>query len=151
MWSAPKQPFVLPVRIRNFEDLYKDNVNTDKDASTFEESPAIEIRKKSEERINRLAEELLVKMKETSLNILEFKEEDLTGIYYGQLFYLLKDVKKLEEFKDEVRPEEQLFIPVLSKLFDSEIVIKKGKHSQKGIVDYYCAPTEKWKATLCNE
>ena len=22
MWSAPKQPFVLPVRVRNFEDIY---------------------------------------------------------------------------------------------------------------------------------
>jgi hypothetical protein len=28
MWSAPKQPFVLPVRIRDFESIYKKNVRT---------------------------------------------------------------------------------------------------------------------------
>src|SRR5207247_338485 len=29
MWSAPKQPFVLPVRVRSFEDAYSCNVNKD--------------------------------------------------------------------------------------------------------------------------
>ena len=39
MWSAPKQPFVLPVRIRSFEDLYKENVNLN--AESYEGSPGI--------------------------------------------------------------------------------------------------------------
>jgi hypothetical protein len=29
MWSAPHQPFVLPVRIRSFEDMYQQHVNAD--------------------------------------------------------------------------------------------------------------------------
>ena len=35
MWSAPKQPFVLPVRIRNFEELYKKNISKNKRAVSF--------------------------------------------------------------------------------------------------------------------
>ena len=72
MWSAPKQPFVLPVRIRSFEDLYKENVNLN--AESYEGSPALEIRKKSEERYDQLAKELLI-MRRKILSTLEFKEK----------------------------------------------------------------------------
>ena len=48
MWSAPKQPFVLPVRIRNFEELYGKNVNAN--TKSFEKSAATEIKKKSDKR-----------------------------------------------------------------------------------------------------
>lgn len=51
MWSAPKQPFVLPVRIRNFEELYKEGIIEDKTAEPFEDSPAIEIRKQTDEHL----------------------------------------------------------------------------------------------------
>jgi len=145
MWSAPKQPFVLPVRIRNFEELYEKNVVTDENAEPFEKSPASEIRKKAEERDEKLARALLEKMKESSLSKKEFKEEGLTGIYYGQLFYLIQEVKKLEEFSDEVRKEDQLFLPVLSKLFNCKVVIRKEQHKDKGQVDFYCVPTKNWE------
>lgn len=144
MWSAPKQPFVLPVRIRSFETLYENNVVTDKAASPFDESPAVEIRKKSEERNEQLAEVLLSEMKNTTLSTSTFDDENLTGIYYGQLYHLMKNVKDQEQFNDEVRREDQLYIPVLMKLFDCNIVVRKGKHAQKGKTDYYCAPTDKW-------
>lgn len=144
MWSAPKQPFVLPVRIRSFEALYENNVVTDKAASPFDESPAVEIRKKSEERNEQLAEVLLSEMKNTTLSTITFDDENLTGIYYGQLYHLMKNVKDKEQFNDEVRREDQLYIPVLMKLFDCNIVVRKGKYAQKGKTDYYCAPTDKW-------
>ncbi|HEY4196064.1 MAG TPA: DUF87 domain-containing protein, partial [Mucilaginibacter sp.] len=64
MWSAPKQPFVLPVRIKSFEALYKQYVNKDTTAETFKNSVAIEIRKKSESRNNDLAQALFEKLKE---------------------------------------------------------------------------------------
>ena len=79
----------------------------------------------------------------TTLSIHEFKE-GVTGIYYGQLFYLMKEVKKISEFEDETRSEDQLYIPVLKKLFDSEITIHQGRYSDKGLRDYYCTSTEKW-------
>ncbi len=151
MWSAPKQPFVLPVRIRNFEELYESNVVTGKDVSSYDESPAVEIRKKSEERNEQLAEVLLSEMKNTTLSTIAFSDENLTGIYYGQLYHLMKNVKEQEQFDDEVRREDQLFIPVLMKLFDCNIVVRKGEHAQKGKTDYYCAPTDKWTEKLGTE
>lgn len=145
MWSAPKQPFVLPVRIRSFEALYKKNVNKDSSAEAFEGSAATEIRKKSESRNNDLAQALFEKLKEKLASsksaIMDFSEDGLTGIYYGQLYYLVKEVKE-KSFPDEARKEDQLYIPVLEKLFDSAVKVKRGQHPSKGVVDYYCVPTD---------
>ena len=58
-------------------------------------------------------------------------------------YHLFKEV--LELFKDEVRKEDQLYIPVLSKLFGCDITIMQGEHASKGLRDYYCVPTAKWK------
>lgn len=151
IWSAPKQPFVLPVRIRSFEALYKQYVNNDLTAETFEHSAAIDIRKKSESRNNDLAQALFEKLKEkmsaSKSAILEFAKEGLTGIYYGQLYYLVKEVKE-QSFPDEARKEDQLYIPLLEKLFDSKVFVKKGQHPVKGQVEYYCVLTERWNSTL---
>ena len=81
-------------------------------------------------------------MKKNKLSTLEFKDNTV-GIYYGQLFYFIKEVKKLDQFKDEIRKEDQLYEPVLSKLFDCEIIIQKGTHSKAGESDYYCVPQVK--------
>lgn len=151
MWSAPKQPFVLPVRIRDFEALYKKNVVHEKNTPPFNESPAIEIRKKSEERNEKLAEALFDEMRNASLSLQEFEDKTLIGIYFGQLFVFIKKIKEREEFKDEVRNESQLFIPILSKVFDCEIVIRRGKHSTKGTADYYCVPTINWSSKFASE
>jgi DNA helicase HerA-like ATPase len=151
MWSAPKQPFVLPVRIRNFELLYKKNVIKDENAEPYNDSPAIAIRKKSEERNEKLADALLEEMKNSTLATLDFNEGSLIGLYFGQLFVFLKKIKEQEEFNDEVRNENQLFIPVLSKLFDCDIEIHRGKHPTKGTADYYCVPKDKWVAKIHKE
>lgn len=150
MWSAPKQPFILPVRIRDFEALYGQNVVTDKSAPHFAKSPASEIREESEERDEKLAEALLEEMKGTNLSksTKEFKDDDLTGIFSGRLFYLFEDVKKRDEFLDELRESNQLFKPILSKLFNCDVTIKKGNHPTKGKADYYCVPSHKWNEIL---
>ena len=150
MWSAPKQPFVLPVRIRNFETLYKEHISTDQSAEAQRSSAAVEIKEKSEKRDSELAEELekLLKNKQ-NLSLSKFKQNSLTGIYRGQLYYLIQEVKQLEQFKDsELRTEEQLYIPVLSKLFGCEVEIKQGDHSTRGKVDYYCVSSEKWQKKI---
>ena len=154
MWSAPKQPFVLPVRIRDFEMLYKDKVVIDSNTEPLEVPVASRIKKKSEERDKQLADALLEKMKDAkmnrSLSSKDFPDNRLTGIYFGQLFIFLQNVKKLDDFKDEIRDANELLNPILSKLFGSEITIKKGEHPSKGSVDYYCVPTEKWQQVLGN-
>ena len=144
MWSAPKQPFVLPVRIRSFEELYRQNVTCDdKHTEPLDESPAKRIREKSETRDVKLAEALHEKMKKESKPF-EFKEQAETGIYSGRLYYFMKEVKELNEFKDEIRSEDDLYMPILTKLFDSKITIRKGEHPTRGLQDYYCVSTEKW-------
>jgi len=148
MWSAPKQPFVLPVRVRNFENLYKKHIETGEDATPFKKSAAVEIKEKSEERENQMAKELLSLLKKERISILELPEESLTGIYQGQLYYFVKKIKELPDFQDEMKSEDQLYIPLLSKIFECEIECRESEHPKKGKQNYYWIPTEKWKAKL---
>lgn len=147
MWSAPKQPFVLPVRIRSFEELYSKSVNKKKDAKTFIKSAAIEIRKKAEARNKALAEALRQKMKGVKLNLKDF-DPDLLGIYDGQLYMILKEVKSLDDFKDEFRGENELKPIILSLLLGCQISIHKGDVPGKGTVNFYCAPKSNWEKAL---
>ena len=147
MWSAPKQPFVLPVRIRSFEGLYSNYVNKKKDAPTFSKSAAIEIRKKAEARNKALAEALRTKMKTGKLNLKEF-EPDLQGIYEGQLYMILKDIKGMDVFKDEFRGENELKTVVLGLLLECPIIIQKGDIKDKPGVNFYCAPKINWEKAL---
>jgi hypothetical protein len=108
MWSAPKQPFVLPVRIRSFEELYSKTVNKSKDATPFEKSAAKEIRKKSEARNKALAKALQVKLKDNKSKLSgKSFDEDVWGIYDGQLYMILKDIKQMVDFQDEFRSENE--------------------------------------------
>ena len=139
MWSAPKQPFVLPVRIRNFEELYGENVNAN--TKSFEKSAATEIKKKSDKRDKELAQALLEKMKSERLST--YDKSDQRGIYYGQLYFFMKNIK--EQFEDEMRTEEQLYKPILEIVFDHPVEREKGEHSQRGSQDYYYVPIKVWK------
>ena len=143
MWSAPKQPFVLPVRVRNFEELYGTNVKSSENEPAYQNPPAKIFREKANQRFKELSEALYEIMKKNKLSIHEF-EDDTIGIYYGQLFYLIQEVKKLEQFKDEIRKEDQLYEPVLSNLFNCKVIIQKGIHSKAGESDFYCVPKTKW-------
>ena len=88
MWSAPKQPFVLPVRIRNFEELYGENVN--ENTEYFDKSAAIKIKKKSEKYDKELAEELFKIMKRDINKLSLDRQSKETGIYYGQLYQFFR-------------------------------------------------------------
>ena len=145
MWSAPKQPFVLPVRIRDFEEKYGENVGTNMEP--FKGSAAIEIKKKSDERDEELAQVLLQIMQNPSQSLSTYydKSEEWIGIYYGQLFVFFNKLKKEERFKDDTRSEEQLYKPVLEKLFEYTVDVKKGEHPRRGLQDYYGVPLKIWK------
>ncbi|MDX2282575.1 MAG: DUF87 domain-containing protein [Bacteroidia bacterium] len=150
MWSAPKQPFVLPVRVKSFESLYETGVETDPDALAFEDSPAVEIRRKAEEGLEKLAQFLLLQLKHEStiLSAQSFPEGDLVGIYYGQLFHLMKQVLAEPDFQDEIRPPDQLYEPILAKIFDCVVVQRTGEHPKKGRKAYYCVPASNWKRVM---
>jgi len=151
MWSAPKQPFVLPVRIRDFEKLYGKNVNRNSKSSSFVNSAAKIIKENSEARDKALAEALRVKIQEnrSKLSIKEI-DDDICGIYDGQLFYYLQDIKKNDAFKDEYRKENELKLPIMKIMLNCDVFIRQSEHSNKdkGLVDFYCAPKTNWKKII---
>jgi hypothetical protein len=145
MWSAPKQPFVLPVRIRDFESLYKENIINNKEESEYLNSPAKKIFMKYNERIEKMANSLKEKLieKKAILSTMKF-DNDLFGIYDGQLYYLIKEIK--EEFPEEFRSENELKPILLKHLLGTELIIRKAVHPEKKIeVDYLCGPSANWK------
>lgn len=149
MWSAPKQPFVLPVRIRSFEELYMKNVSTDSSASIYKMSPAIAIKKKAEERDTAFAVALKAKLQDPSATLALHKfENNLTGIYGGQLFMLIKQIKESPEFQDELRSENVLKPLILGRVLDYEIIISKAPHKSNNNADFYCAPQTNWNNVL---
>lgn len=149
MWSAPKQPFVLPVRIRSFEELYAKFVNKKKDEKPFEKSAAKEIKRKSENRNKALAEALQTKLKENKSKLSgKTFENDLCGIYDGQLYIFLNEIKQIEIFKDEYRTENELKKVILETLLGCEITIIESDYKDKGVVKFYCAPKVNWEKIL---
>ena len=147
MWSAPKQPFVLPVRIRSFEELYSKNINKDRNAAPFEKSAAKSIKEKAEERNIELAVSLRKKIIEnkSSLKLLSF-DNDLQGIYEGQLYTYLKQILEEPAYKDEYRKENDLKLPIIKMALNTDdVIIEKGKHEKKdGMVNYFCSKKENW-------
>ena len=146
MWSAPKQPFVLPVRIRSFEELYSQNINKDKNAKPFDKSAAKSIREKANARDIALSEALKTKIKkESSIQKLKQCDNNLLGIYDGQLFVFIKQILETDAFKDEYRKEDEFKLPLLKAIFNSDdITICKGEHEKKGQVNYFCTSKENW-------
>lgn len=137
MWSAPKQPFVLPVRIRNFEQLYFQNIKPGKNEPEYKNSPAIEIKRKSEERLNKMA----IDLRHTIINNkskLSHKQfgDGMFGINGGQLYYFIIEIKP----EDEFRSENQLKYLLLEKILDCDIETRKD-----GDKEYFCAPYDVWK------
>jgi len=148
MWSAPKQPFVLPVRIRSFEEFYTQNIDKDKNKEPFPKSAAKVIKENSEARDKSLAEALLAKIKGKK-PIIKPLDNDISGIYDGQLYYLFKEILETDMFKSEHRKEDELKLPVLKIMLNTDdVFIKKGEHEKYGLVNYYCTHKDNWDKIL---
>jgi hypothetical protein len=161
MWSAPLQPFVLPVRIRSFESLYKkyivkeDNPQSNK---KYENSPAMLVVKRTNERIKLMAEEVFKvissEFRNNKFKTQDFNDKNKTGILKGRLYYIVHDIKEKEEFKNEIRKEDDLYKPLFSCIFDcteDEIEILQGQHFMNGkdeIKPFVCVPTDKWNKKM---
>lgn len=143
MWSAPHQPFVLPVRVRNFEGLYKGEVKTG--ASVNGQMPELvkEIQAAVSDSLARLKAALVEALKQTNVKyclVTGEKGESLVGVASGQLFYLIKEIKTPEDMQSE----EQLK-HVLTKEILGEADWHEVKHDSKV---YFAAPQEQWEKVL---
>ena len=136
MWSAPHQPFVLPVRVRNFDDKYR---RTDGVALS---APAVsqkrEIADEMGDAEKSMARDLLAHIREKGPAVKRADFGDMTGIKDGQLYFLIRDIKP----QNESRHENDLKMPLFRRLFpDAEIREKDGD-------SYYCAPKSAWEKIL---
>ncbi len=142
MWSAPKQPFVLPVRIQSFEGQYENEVKKDGLDVIYSNSPALEVKKAIQEKLNKLADllrEKIISQKSRGLStkLLEIDGIEYYGIYSGQLYHLIKDIKP----SDELRTENQL-MPMLTNILleDNLQILEDDNDGRK----YYAAEKRFW-------
>lgn len=139
MWSAPHQPFVLPVRVRSFEELYNGNVKLDPAIQPEKDIPAQRIQKEVSKRQDELAQKLKESLKGANVKFYDIPGSGV-GIYRGQLFYLIKEIKAPNDYESE----NQLMEPLLSKIL-SEQAVKIASHNNR---DYYCASKADWDKAL---
>ena len=141
MWSAPHQPFVLPVRLRDFGELYKKNIRDKDDAPPLENTGAKEVAKSESEAMERMANNLRKQLKTGATKYWRIPDaingNEGIGIYGGQLYHLIKKSKS----PDDPHSEDELKRPLLKLLLGEGnlcVVTHKGK-------EYYCATLQNWE------
>jgi hypothetical protein len=145
MWSAPHQPFVLPVRVRNFEALYKKAVKGDPQEGRLNGLHAQRLGQDLAGALDRLAQQLLVALKDPKIKYVRVPGtlpggKDGVGIYSGQLYYLIKEIKT----EADTQPEDRLKKELLARLL-GEAAVHEARHDGK---DYFCATSEDWQQAL---
>ena len=140
MWSAPKQPFVLPVRAHEFEayckELKADGKKHVPDVPIAEQVEKDEKKEKSE-KLPLFRQIIRNTYQENRLKLIDF-DNNLKGVRDGQLYYLIKENPKLH---GSVHPN-NCKRPLMESLF-GEIEMRQDSGNY-----YYCAPKEKWDEIL---
>lgn len=146
MWSAPHQPFVLPVRVRSFEEGYRRNISPAPGASSTGEIGAQRILATVSGALERLKTALLVALKGPGVKFVKVPAAmaggaDGVGVSAGQLYYLIKDLKS----PADTQSEDQLKMPLMTLIF-GEAKVQIARHSNGK--EYYCAAMEDWTKLL---
>ncbi len=145
MWSAPHQPFVLPVRVRNFEALYKEAVKSDPQEGRLDGLRAQSLGQDLAGALDRLAQQLLTALRDPKIKYVRVPGampggKDGVGIYSGQLYFVIKDLKT----EADTQPEDRLKKELLSRVL-GEAALHEARHDGK---DYFCATQEEWTRAL---
>ena len=147
MWSAPDQPFVLPVRIRNFEAEHKSDPPPDPPSVSRRVEGEKAAKEKSDD-VRDTAEKLARRIREKgdAVHLPEFESGKELGIGSGQLFRLIREVAAhIPQGEVDARK-----MPLMRQMLgDGVPVIKReGKKKGGGPDDFYCAPKEAWDQVL---
>lgn len=142
MWSAPHQPFVLPIRLRDFGRAYEDHIEKDESAPAIEETGAGEIARAVSDTMAHIREKLVEKLRDPRTKYWRVTNPvsggpELLGIRNGQLYYLIKTSKST----DDPQTEDELKRPALTIVL-GEGVLRVVEHRGE---DYYCATAEDWE------
>ena len=135
VWSAPHQPFVLPVRIRSFEDKYPCSEGGP-DAPREHRSDEMERTRNEDE--NAMADKLRQHMRARKVNPVQVG--DMLGVKDGRLYFLIQSIRP----QSESRNENALKMPLFKRLFPGAEIRKKDGDT------YYCAPESEWQKVLGN-
>jgi hypothetical protein len=146
MWSAPHQPFVLPVRVRSFEEAYRGNINSKPGAAAVAGIRAQRILASVSEGLDRLRAGWVDALKGPTVKFVAVEGAmadggNGVGVYTGQLYHLIKDLKS----PADTQTEEQLKVALLTLIF-SEGNMKLARHPNGR--EYYCASVSDWTRVL---
>ncbi len=145
MWSAPHQPFVLPVRVRNFEDLYRGNVVLDAGAKQVEGVLANQVLTALSNAGDRLKDALIARLGQPNVKWVRVPEAlpggaEGVGVYSGQLYYLIKEIKTPADTQSEEQLKKELLTSILG---EGSLRIKEYRDKE-----YYCATLARWEGVL---
>jgi hypothetical protein len=139
MWSAPHQSFVLPVRVRNFEQLYNGNVKLDSTTEAVTETPAQKIHGDVSKRHGELANKFRELLKGHNIKFMQIPQSGV-GVYKGQLYHIIRDNKSPSDYETE----NQLMEPLLTIIL-GEGKVQQATHNNR---EYYCSSKEDWEKAL---
>lgn len=145
MWSAPHQPFVLPVRLRDFGALYSTNIKASAQETRIENTGTRQMNAAVSESLTRLKTALIEALKVKPVkwvrvpSALPDNKEGI-GIYTGQLYHLIKDIKT----DTDTQKEDELKGPLLTHIL-GQGVLHLADHGGK---EYYCATQDAWEHAL---
>lgn len=145
MWSAPHQPFVLPVRVRSFEDAYRREVKKDSAQPRVEGTRSQEVLKTVSESLDRLKNSLVGELKQSrKIRFVRvpgaISGKEGIGVASGQLYYVIKELKT----PVDTQSEDELKKVLLGLIF-GEGAVHVAKLNEK---DYFCATIEDWERVL---
>ena len=131
MWSAPNQPFVLPLRVREFKaESNKKHAPT----KPVKEQISANLQDQHNQWTENLKTEIVKKHKKGGLYLQNF-DNGMQGIKTGQLFYLIHDgnpdieTKQIDDLKN----------PLFKSIFGDSMKTQKQNSSE-----YFCAPKTEW-------
>lgn len=148
MWSAPHQPFVLPVRVRDFKELYQKGINTDPGAQCLGDIRAQTILKAVSQALERLKNELASALKGSGVRFVRVPDalpggREGVGVYSGQLYHLIRNLKT----PADTQTEDQLKMPLMTAIFGEGNVHIADANGR----EYYCAALSEWERVLGKE
>ena len=141
MWSAPHQPFVLPMRVQSFDEKYKRKQGATPDAPDIPRSEEVAMDEAKEEEA--LAKKLVDKMLRAD-NLRTKMSKDSACVAEGQLFYLIREIAPTKA-NDEIN---RLKNSLLKQIFGKVEIRDSGEGKSGSFSRFYCVPKSAWDKVL---
>lgn len=144
MWSAPKQPFVLPVRIRDFGAIYQKYIKSERGTAATSDTLAQQVMQQVAGAHARLAQKLSKALTQPKVRFIRIPASngnpELIGVKSGQLYYLIHDAKE----GTDIESEESLKVPLMSLLLGHGVFVVTEFDGD----EYYSATMDAWEKAL---